>query len=116
MTKEEFRKLSFKNIDDVVRISNEEACYAFDDVYQLGDDIIKEDIERRLKKYGVLNVKWFLEDIKSNDADSFVYYDGHGSLKDVDESFFDTMKEDLEKELEDIGFFEEEEEEEEEEE
>lgn len=114
MTKEEFRELSFRNIDDVVRIAREEGCEAFDGVYQLGDDIIEEDIEDRLKNYGVLNVKWFLEDIKSNDAESYVYYDGYGWLKDVDEGYFETLKEDLEKELEDKGFFKEEEEDEEE--
>ena len=114
MTKEEFRKLSFKNIDDVVRISNEEGCYAFDNVYHLDDDCIYELIMDRLKNCGVLNVKWLLEDVHTNNGDDYVYMDGYGWLKDVDESFFDTMKEDLEKELEDKGFFEEEEEDEEE--
>ena len=55
-----------------------------------------------------------MEDIKSNDAESYVYYDGYGWLKDVDEGYFETLKEDLEKELEDKGFFKEEEEDEEE--
>ena len=114
MTKEEFRKLSFRNIDDVVRINNEECCYAFNNVYQLNDDCIYDLIMNRLKKYGVLNVKWLLEDVHTNNGDDYVYMDGYGWLKDVDESFFDTMKEDLEKELEDKGFFEEEEENEEE--
>lgn len=114
MTKEEFRKLSFRNIDDVVRINNEECCCAFNDVYQLNDDCIYELIMNRLKKYGVLNVKWLLEDVHTDNGDDYVYMDGYGWLKDIDESLFDTMKEDLEKELEDKGFFEEEEEDEEE--
>ena len=114
MTKKEFRELSFRNIDDVVRIAREEGCEAFDNVYQLDDDCIYELIMNRLKKYGVLNVKWLLEDVHTNNGDDYVYMDGYGWLKDVDESFFDTMKEDLEKELEDKGFFEEEEEDEEE--
>ena len=112
MTKKEFRKLSFRNIDDVVRISNEEGCYACDNVYQLNDDCIYELIMDRLKNSGVLNVKWLLEDVHTNNGDDYVDMDGYGWLKDVDESFFDTMKEDLEKELEDKGFFEEEDEEE----
>lgn len=62
-----------------------------------------------------MNVKWLLENVHTNNGDDYVYRDDYGWLKDVDESFFDTMKENLEKELEDIGFFEEEEEDEEEE-
>ena len=61
-----------------------------------------------------MNVKWLLEDVHTNNGDDYVYMDGYGWLKDIDESLFDTMKEDLEKELEDKGFFEEEEEDEEE--
>lgn len=50
MTKEEFRKLSFRNIDDVVKISNEECCYAFCNVYKLDGDCVYGLIMARLKK------------------------------------------------------------------
>ena len=114
MTKEEFRKLNFRNIDDVVRINNEECCCAFNNVYKLDGDYIYELIMARLKKYDVLNVKWLLEDVHTNNGDDYVYMDNYGYLKDVDESYFDILKDDLEKELEGKGFFEEEEEDEEE--